>query len=275
MLIVHVCKHPARAAGATSPGECVACRKGFFKDEEYAWDTMCEPCQPCAAGEYRADCGWGRAGECTACPTGTHKTEGLAGSAWDTKCDRCEPCPAGKKRVGCGLESAGTCDDCEAGTYKDGAYFWDFGSAGANSGLPLDQAAKLGRLAAPTKAGGECSRCMPCPPGSYLDGCGGASPGSCVQCPAGEFKPEGLEEGPAGWDTACTPLAADSNVNGSSSMIIDSLGPPQYQPAWELGTAYTSRASQTPSFEGQLNCEGHDRIRKPATRRTRTAERCG
>ena len=149
-----------------------------------------------------------RAGECTACPTGTHKTEGLAGSAWDTKCDRCEPCPAGKKRVGCGLESAGTCDDCEAGTYKDGAYFWDFGSAGANSGLPLDQAAKLGRLAAPTKSGGECSRCMPCPPGSYLDGCGGASAGSCVQCPAGEFKPEGLEEGPSGWDTACTPLAA-------------------------------------------------------------------
>ena len=198
----------ARAAGATSPGECVACRKGFFKDEEYAWDTMCEPCQPCAAGEYRADCGWGRAGECTACPTGTHKTEGLAGSAWDTKCDRCEPCPAGKKRVGCGLESAGTCDDCEAGTYKDGAYFWDFGSAGANSGLPLDQAAKLGRLAAPTKSGGECSRCMPCPPGSYLDGCGGASAGSCVQCPAGEFKPEGLEEGPSGWDTPCTPLAA-------------------------------------------------------------------
>ena len=37
--------------------------------------------------------------------------------------------------------------------------------------------------------------------------------------------------------------------------------------AWELGTAYASRASQTPSFEGQLNCEGHARIRKPVTRR--------
>jgi hypothetical protein len=30
-----------------------------------------------------------------------------------------------------------------------------------------------------------------------------------------------------------------------------------------------------PNFPLSVNCEGHDRIRKPVTRRTRTAERCG
>lgn len=149
----------------SSPGRCMACPEGSFKETGVAtslWSTSCSLCQPCPLAHYRVKCGGNYSGECLPCAIGTFKT---GDGEYNSVCDVCQACPAGFERHGCELGFEGVCHPCKTGTYKDATLEWN----------------------------SSCQVCAGCEPGYTRVGCNATNAGSCIPCPVHSFKVEGVE----------------------------------------------------------------------------------
>ena len=128
----------------------------------------------------------------------------------ESECTACESCPEHSLRANCGVfwnrSYAGDCVPCtnNATSCEEGTYL----SVACNDTVHiLDQS--------------ECSSCETCSPGEYRDGCGGDSPGQCVECTnscTGPFYLVSLCDGNGTTDTNTCQLCG---VNEDGSEMCD------------------------------------------------------
>lgn len=170
--------------------ECNARHRGIWKA-----GPECDPCEPCAAGQVRSNCGVAEAGDCeTPCAAGRYKAIDKTGS-WD---ETCTDCPDGFYAV---EEGAVSCEQCPTGHTSNAAAvaLADGLAAAANSACTM---CAQGRYQA-ARGQQNCEECAHCSLGQeYPDSalCGGVNSGSCADCRPGMYKDRGST---SPWDTKC------------------------------------------------------------------------
>ena len=159
----------------SSPGTCLACEAGKFKDSDAAgsvwWDDGCRACSYCAKGRWTEKVCWAEADttpcqNCGECTTGSYISSNCNETA-PHRCSSCTLCPVGSQLrnckssilVGVGtvneshLGEPGTCETCWEGFYKD----WS------------DVVAWNGSAETNTRGQNKCVPCSVCPHNTYAD----------------------------------------------------------------------------------------------------------
>ena len=176
-------------------GKCTACGQGTFKDFVGDYASECTTCEGCSPGFVRSNCGGSDPGVCEACPAGKYEKNG--------KCVECAVCGVGFERQSCGGPSEGKCVACGEGTFKStksNERCLPFEPCSPGQALRNFDATKKGECKPCAKGtfkdivgvfDASCVECAGCEPGYVRLGCGGISPGSCVECDGDMFEQNG------------------------------------------------------------------------------------
>lgn len=169
--------YPVCVAGQYRDGySCKACPSGQYQTD--VSQLACLPCDSCAAGSARDNCGAYSPGVCTTCPAGKYKH---SFGTWDAACtdcelgkynpyegnDSCYDCPAGKYA----RSAHSTCSACTSGRYSD--------HTGASDCYMCVMGKHQG-------AAGQ-TLCAFCPKGKYQHLIGKHK---CYECAAGTYQPD-------------------------------------------------------------------------------------
>jgi hypothetical protein len=146
-------------SSGTSPGKCVRCPDGTFKDWFGLFSDQCKTCWKCdvnmwMASPCTAESDTGRCMDCKQCPSGQYETRSCTMTS-DAECATCPSCPAGfqispkaggdaskVEDLDCGTAenptARGVCVPCEAGRFKAARYLVPTGggSVGDKSLIP-------------------------------------------------------------------------------------------------------------------------------------------
>jgi len=214
------------------------CSSGYFLTRtSLSTPWQCGNCNPttCPPGTFLSGCGPGEnPGECLPCASNPP-----AGWFWTpnhyacgiTKCTTCE---AGSALVGCGGSSAGTCSACLT-PLPANAVAW---TTEFDQLTMSNDTCSFNCASGYYRSGDECAKCQNCPIGQFIQGCGGRSPGHCIDCsaigPSEYFLPSSnttcLSAKCADTNEQCQPGQFLSSCGGTSGGTCESCGfalPPQ------------------------------------------------
>lgn len=173
-----------------SQGSCNPCGSAEYKDTDT--NAACQSCPGCPAGQYNTVCQ-----TCAPTESGFFSTStaygGQVNCMMSTTAASCTP---GQELIGCGGSSAGSCINCGSEEFNP--------IAGGGQCTPCSSACTSDQyesISCTTTTNRECTNCMSCGIGQYRSGCGGTSPGSCENCPSGQYNDGSSNSG----CIACTP----------------------------------------------------------------------
>ncbi len=174
---------------------CQVCAKSCFYVSgcSESSEGECVPCDSCPIGTYRIGCGGTSSGvckTCSACPYGEY-TIGCS-LDYDGGCTPCQPCQEQfwpMYRSACYGLKAGVCKFCNlctVGYFRSGCNGTSL-SEGTCEPCVCPAGQYMVGCSPYSTTPMVCIACEICPARQYMSGCSGASPGTCMNYPVGQY----------------------------------------------------------------------------------------